>query len=670
MVVLVGGSRGIGQATTLLLRQQGYSVLTADRSPAAQLHVDLSSVESVQRFCDQVKQLASVAALIYNAACCLPPKLTADGFDQTAQVNLISCILISQLLRDKVQRFVYVITHPRLLHLFRMTPVRLVGYSGPQLFQYFRSKTELLALQAFLTQGGVTVSTVYPGMVSTELSNSLPAMLKYASRAIASIFGCTVQEAAATVAQAVKEDKEHVRRPPGKQRVGTSSLCGPSSSTLEAIVTQLLHQQFLANWSGNLACMCSELISPRNLDELRCEVLTACEQHKQVRFIGSQYSQSPLWVTSNQRPTVTISLAKMNKLVSLAHPNSEDAEASSAVTVQAGATLTEVDNILRARRCSLRCFGGVAGQTVAGAIATGTHGFGLDSCVSATVRSMQLVDSTGEVRDVPGKHAVHLGSLGAVFQVTMDVAPLYWITTNVSSASEIVLSELDENTLYSWFPCVHRVVVTRHRIHLDDPRIATFTKLYASVFNEAKCWIAYLLIGSWWLPLCLRFLLLHAFFIVLKVGSVCGVMRYTGLPREQLTHRFMAPVVNDVEFSFTKKQFKIVLQKLLQSFFQTDLAKAAAINFRVAREDGCCLSMSSGRASVFVSLMFMPNDVQLATNLEQLFREAGGRPHWGKWSSGSNKGSKSFVPAWSQGQFDDFNDLKERFDPRDAFYNI
>ena len=71
------------------------------------------------------------------------------------------------------------------------------------------------------------------------------------------------------------------------------------------------------------------------------------------------------------------------------------------VTVEAGITLHDLGEELRARGLAMENQGDVDPQTLAGAISTATHGTGAASGdLSSQVVGVRLVDGTGELRDI------------------------------------------------------------------------------------------------------------------------------------------------------------------------------------------------------------------------------------------------------------------------------
>ncbi len=103
------------------------------------------------------------------------------------------------------------------------------------------------------------------------------------------------------------------------------------------------------------------------------------------------------------------------------------------MTVEAGITLRELGPQLAARGLAMENQGDVDPQTIAGAIATATHGTGARfRNLSAQVVALRLVTAGGEVVDVRGGDEllaarVSLGALGAISAVTLRCVPAFTI---------------------------------------------------------------------------------------------------------------------------------------------------------------------------------------------------------------------------------------------------
>jgi FAD/FMN-containing dehydrogenase len=102
------------------------------------------------------------------------------------------------------------------------------------------------------------------------------------------------------------------------------------------------------------------------------------------------------------------------------------------VTVRAGTRLRDLSKALLGKGWALPIVGSIQAQSVAGAIATGTHGSSLvHGNLASLVEAIRLVDGRGEVvglgADDPRLEGarVHLGALGVVTEVTLRIEPAF-----------------------------------------------------------------------------------------------------------------------------------------------------------------------------------------------------------------------------------------------------
>jgi xylitol oxidase len=194
----------------------------------------------------------------------------------------------------------------------------------------------------------------------------------------------------------------------------------------------------LTNWSGNYTYTAAELHRPITLDELRRLAATA----PSLQVLGSRHS-----FTAIGDAEALVSLEGLPE----AHAIAIDREA---MTVTAGGAVTyaRLAQALTGEGLALANLASLPHISVAGAIATGTHGSGVGQGSLATaVRGLQLITSTGETVTLqagdprlPGA-TVHLGALGVVTAVTLAVQPYYELRQDVFGelSWDTVLDNLD-----------------------------------------------------------------------------------------------------------------------------------------------------------------------------------------------------------------------------------
>ncbi len=176
------------------------------------------------------------------------------------------------------------------------------------------------------------------------------------------------------------------------------------------------------NWAGNHAYAGARLDRPGSLDELAGIVAAA----DRVRAIGSRHSFTDI-VDSD----VLVSLEGLPTVFDL------DATART-VTVGGGARYGEVSRALHEQGWALANLASLPHISVAGAVATGTHGSGDSNASLATaVRALSLLDGSGALRSVRRGDpdfdgtVVGLGALGIVTSLTLDVEPAYDVRQDV-----------------------------------------------------------------------------------------------------------------------------------------------------------------------------------------------------------------------------------------------
>jgi xylitol oxidase len=176
------------------------------------------------------------------------------------------------------------------------------------------------------------------------------------------------------------------------------------------------------NWSGTHTYRARVLHRPSTLDELRAIVAAA----PHVRVLGSRHSFTDI--------------GDSEELVSVDTLPADVAVDRAARTVSFGAALRygELAEALHPEGLALANLASLPHISVAGAVATATHGSGdANGNLATSVAALEIVTSDGEVVTVQrGDPAfegmvVGLGALGAVTRITLDVEPAYEIRQRV-----------------------------------------------------------------------------------------------------------------------------------------------------------------------------------------------------------------------------------------------
>jgi xylitol oxidase len=177
------------------------------------------------------------------------------------------------------------------------------------------------------------------------------------------------------------------------------------------------------NWAGNITFEAPELYRPATVGELRTVVARA----RQVRVLGTGHSFNDM----ADSPVAQVSLAGLPAEV-------EVDSAASLVRVAAGLNYAGLAAQLDRRGFALRNLASLPHISVAGSCATGTHGSGrANQSLSAAVTGLELVTADGDVVELsrgddafPGA-VVHLGALGAVTRLILELVPSFEVSQRV-----------------------------------------------------------------------------------------------------------------------------------------------------------------------------------------------------------------------------------------------
>src|SRR4051812_12629439 len=141
------------------------------------------------------------------------------------------------------------------------------------------------------------------------------------------------------------------------------------------------------NWAGNIAYGAASVVSPEGADAVRRLVREASPGS--LRPLGTRHSFSPIADTTG----VLISSAGFRSPADV-----HVAADRSSVSVPAGMRYGELAVILEAQGLALANLASLPHISVAGAVATGTHGSGVaNRSLAGAVRTIEFVDGTGEV---------------------------------------------------------------------------------------------------------------------------------------------------------------------------------------------------------------------------------------------------------------------------------
>ncbi|MEV7448712.1 FAD-binding protein [Streptomyces nigra] len=191
----------------------------------------------------------------------------------------------------------------------------------------------------------------------------------------------------------------------------------------------------ITNWAGNITYGAGELHRPASVDEVAALVAASTR----VRVLGSGHSFNE--IAEPGPDGVLLSIAALPPLVDVDG-------AARRVRVSGGTRYAELARAVHTHGLALPNMASLPHISVAGSVATGTHGSGVgNGSLASAVREVELVTADGSVvrigRDDPrfGGAVTSLGALGVVTALTLDLEPAFEVEQHVFT--ELPLAGLD-----------------------------------------------------------------------------------------------------------------------------------------------------------------------------------------------------------------------------------
>ena len=194
------------------------------------------------------------------------------------------------------------------------------------------------------------------------------------------------------------------------------------------------------NWAGNYSYLAPRIVHPESVAELQSLVADA----QRVRALGSRHSFNSI---ADSAGTLTV----LDRL----EPDIRIDAANMTVTVSGGTRYGTLAAELQRQGFALHNLASLPHISIAGAVATATHGSGdANANLAAAVAGLRMVTADGNLltarrgdEDFAGM-VVGLGALGIVTELTLDIQPSFDVAQNVfeNLSWERVLDDFDNVT--------------------------------------------------------------------------------------------------------------------------------------------------------------------------------------------------------------------------------
>lgn len=417
------------------------------------------------------------------------------------------------------------------------------------------------------------------------------------------------------------------------------------------------------NWAGDQRCLPAAVQSPASIEEISEAVVRAGADGRRVRAIGAGHSFSDIALTDG----VQLRLDRLTRVL-------EVDRSSGLVRVQAGITIRELNARLAEHGLALENLGDIDVQTIAGAIATATHGTGARlPNISAQVHELTLVLADGSTlrcaRDADPEvwraARVSLGALGVIAEVTLRCVPAFTLRgVDAPRPLAETLERFDElartNEHFEFFVFPHAdTALTRTNNRTDaPPRPRPKAVAYANDILLTN----------------------HAFGLfcrlarrrperIPQINRLVTRLAGSSTRVDRSDRIFASPRLvkfTEMEYAIPRERTPEAVRRVMELVPERGFAVPFPIEVRTVAPDDALLSTAAGRESGFVAVhMFedMPHEPYFRA-VEQIMGELGGRPHWGKRHYQTAATLRERYPEW-----DRFEAIRSRLDPHGRFAN-
>lgn len=414
------------------------------------------------------------------------------------------------------------------------------------------------------------------------------------------------------------------------------------------------------NWSGLQQAAPAVSFAPVEESGIVAAVREAGARGFGLRVVGSGHSFTPLCVTDGAQ----VSLAGHSGLVSVEGTRAR---------VRAGTTIRALGPLLRAKGLNLANQGDIDAQAIAGAIGTATHGTGLGrGCLSAQVAALRLVTASGEViecdeanaPDVFNAARASLGGIGIISEAVIDCLPAYNLreSRRIAPLDEVIAgfrkeAAAHDHAEFFWFPLTDSAVIKTLDHTAEAPgRWRSLRVAKEAALENGALW------GFGRLSRRVPALAGPLARLSAAAGGGAGFVdeAHRAFP-SQRSVRF-----NEMEYAVPADEGLSCIAEIREWFRRGGEKVYFPIEFRFVAADDIWLSPFFGRASATIAVHRLAGEDFKAyfAAMEAIFRNHGGRPHWGKLHTLKAAELSALYPAW-----DAFQNVRRRLDPGGLFLN-
>jgi xylitol oxidase len=407
------------------------------------------------------------------------------------------------------------------------------------------------------------------------------------------------------------------------------------------------------NWARNIEFSAAELATPGNLTELQ-QVVAGADR---VRALGSGHSFNRIADTGG----VLVATAGVDSIMSF-NP------VRGVVRVSGGVRYGDLARYLNSVGYAVRNTASLPHISVAGSVATATHGSGdANQNLAAAVRSMELVTASGEIHrlsegedDFAGAVA-GLGSLGIVATLELEIVPSFQVRQWVYEGlpAEAVTGSFDEifGSAYS----VSVFTDWTGRNNRIWQKVRASGEVAGAPFGDgAASWLGARLADGPRNPV-----------PGMPADNATEQLGRPGPWHERLPHfrlEFTPSAGAELQSEYlVAREVAVPAVEALFALGDQIAPVLQIAEIRTMAADDLWLSMAYGRDTVAFHFTWVQDDAAVAPVLaaiEAALAPFDARPHWGKVFSTPPDVVRGLYP-----RYDEFDDLRRRYDPAGKFRN-
>ena len=425
-----------------------------------------------------------------------------------------------------------------------------------------------------------------------------------------------------------------------------------------AIAAPDVSLEALDNWAGSLSYGAAQLETPPSEEQ----VVELVRNAKRFKPLGTRHCFSAIADTDE----TLISTGKLDKVVAMRTDG-----AVKSVVVQPGIQYSTLGEWLHKRGYAVRNYASLPHISVAGALATATHGSGTQN-LAADVMSLRLVGGNGEVHtlrrgdeDFPGA-VVGLGALGFVTEVEIEVVESFQVRQEVylHMAWDNLFTHFDE--IMSGAPSEYGVYSPSVFLHWQEPDVSEVW--YKMAFPDAEAPYA---------PMKELFGAKRAETVVhpvleLSAENCTPQLGVPGPSHERLPHfrpEFAPASGREIHTEiFVPWEHSVKALKAIRPLADLIGPLLYITELRSIKSDNLWMSTASGAAgSKWLSIQFSWRFDEVVTQervmavvpeIQRVLSPFGARPHWGKLFSWDAEYLRTVYPEMKR-----FVSLLKKYDP-------